>query len=142
MPEELLQWAGEERERQAAFKHNIRVCMAAGCLSTGSDGVKAALQAEVEARGLNGACQVKGVGCLGLCSMGPLIKVDDHYCRHVSPEDASEIMDRLGERPVERLHIPSEMPFFTRQHKIVLENSGLIDPERLDDYIADRKSVV
>jgi hypothetical protein len=29
------------------------------------------------------------------------------------------------------------MPFFTRRHKIVLENSGLIDPERLDDYIAD-----
>jgi bidirectional [NiFe] hydrogenase diaphorase subunit len=136
MPEELLQWAAEEREKQAAFKHNIRVCVAAGCLSTGSDRVKAALQADVEARGLNGTCQVKGVGCLGLCSMGPLIKVDDHFCRHVSPEDASEIMDRLGDRPVERLHIPSEMPFFTRQHKVVLKNSGLIDPERLDDYIA------
>jgi NADH:ubiquinone oxidoreductase subunit F (NADH-binding) len=96
MPEKLLQWAAEEREKQAAFKHNIRVCMAAGCLSTDSGRVKAALQAEVEARGLNGACQVKGVGCLGLCSLGPLIKVDDHYCRHVSPEDASEIMGSGG----------------------------------------------
>ena len=36
-PEELLQLATEEREKQAAFKHNIRVCVAAGCLSTGSD---------------------------------------------------------------------------------------------------------
>ena len=42
-PEELLQLATEEREKQAAFKHNIRVCVAAGCLSTGSDKVKIAL---------------------------------------------------------------------------------------------------
>ncbi|MCX7680710.1 MAG: NAD(P)H-dependent oxidoreductase subunit E, partial [Anaerolineae bacterium] len=135
-PEELLQRAAEEREKQSAFRHNIRVCVAAGCLSAGSDKVKAALQSEVEARGLQNVCQVKGVGCLGLCSVGPLIAVDDQYCRHVAPEDAATIVDRLGDRPADRLLLPAEMPFFARQQKIVLENSGIIDPERLDDYIA------
>ena len=28
------------------------------------------------------------------------------------------------------------MPFFPRQKKIVLENSGVIDPGKLDDYVA------
>ena len=135
-PEELLQLATEEREKQAAFKHNIRVCVAAGCLSTGSDKVKIALQKEVEARGMKGVCQVKGVGCLGLCSVGPLITVDDNYCRNVAPEDAADIIDRLGDAPADRLHIPSSTPFFARQQKIVLENSGVIDPEKLEDYVA------
>ena len=30
----------------------------------------------------------------------------------------------------------TDMPFFARQKKIVLENSGKIDPERIEDYIA------
>jgi bidirectional [NiFe] hydrogenase diaphorase subunit len=29
------------------------------------------------------------------------------------------------------------MPFFKRQQKIVLENCGKIDPERIEDYIAE-----
>jgi bidirectional [NiFe] hydrogenase diaphorase subunit len=135
-PEELLELATEEREKQAAFTHNLRVCVAAGCLSTGSDKVKEALAKEVEARGLKATCQVKGVGCLGLCSVGPLINVDGAYYRNVTPEDAADIIERLGAEPLERLHIPSSMPFFARQQKVVLENSGVIDPERLEEYAA------
>jgi bidirectional [NiFe] hydrogenase diaphorase subunit len=135
-PEELLELAAKEQERQAGFKHNIRVCVAAGCMSTGSDKVKEALQNEVDARGLKDVCQVKGVGCLGLCSTGPLLTVDNVYCSKVKPEDAAEIVDRLGDKPASRLLLPSEMPFFTRQVKIVLENSGLIDPEKIEDYVA------
>jgi bidirectional [NiFe] hydrogenase diaphorase subunit len=135
-PEELLELAAEEQERQAGFKHNIRICVAAGCMSTGSDKLKEVLQNEVDARGMKDVCQVKGVGCLGLCSSGPLMTVDNVYCRRVKPEDAAEIVDRLGDKPPARLLLPSEMPFFTRQFKIVLENSGMIDPEKLEDYVA------
>ncbi len=31
---------------------------------------------------------------------------------------------------------PTDVPFFQRQKKIVLENSGNIDPERIEDYVA------
>ena len=34
---------------------------------------------------------------------------------------------------------PTDTPFFERQKKIVLENSGEIDPERIEDYIAARR---
>ncbi len=48
----------------------------------------------------------------------------------------ADIIDRLGDAPADRLHIPSSTPFFARQQKIVLENSGVIDPEKLEDYVA------
>jgi bidirectional [NiFe] hydrogenase diaphorase subunit len=54
----------------------------------------------------------------------------------VIPEDAPEIVASLGVEPVSRLTLPVDMPFFTRQKKIVLENSGSIDPERIEDYIS------
>ncbi|MBE2223516.1 MAG: NADH-quinone oxidoreductase subunit NuoF, partial [Anaerolineae bacterium] len=41
-----------------------------------------------------------------------------------------------GEKPVERLKLDTNVPFFQRQVKIVLENSGQIDPERIEEYIA------
>jgi bidirectional [NiFe] hydrogenase diaphorase subunit len=37
---------------------------------------------------------------------------------------------------VERLRIPSDMPFFARQHKIVLENAGIVDPDSFKGYVA------
>ena len=50
--------------------------------------------------------------------------------------DAGELLDSLQHDPVERLRCPTDVPFFQRQQKIVLENSGAIDPERIEEYIA------
>ena len=54
----------------------------------------------------------------------------------MTPEDAPGIVDALGSEPVARIQGDLEAPFFTRQKKIVLENCGRIDPERIEDYIA------
>ena len=50
--------------------------------------------------------------------------------------DGAAILDSLEGPPVARLVCPTDVPFFQRQKKIVLENSGVIDPERIEDYIA------
>ena len=50
--------------------------------------------------------------------------------------DSPAILDSLAGEPVSRLICPTDVPFFQRQTKIVLENSGVIDPERIEDYIA------
>ena len=55
----------------------------------------------------------------------------------VQPEDADEMIESLEGPPVERLKLDTAHPFFARQHRIVLENSGRIDPDRLEDYIAN-----
>ena len=137
--EELQEIAKIEKERQEGFQHRINVCVAAGCLSCQSASVKEALEQEVNRRGLDNSCEVKGVGCLGLCTAGPLISVEPAgtYYREVTVSDASEIVEALGGSPVPRLDISGQLPFFQRQQKIVLENCGKIDPERIEDYIAE-----
>jgi bidirectional [NiFe] hydrogenase diaphorase subunit len=136
-PEELERIANEERETAAAYASHVRVCVAASCLSSGSEAVKAALESEVESAGLGGSCRVNGVGCLGLCSAGPLVETSPgRLYRDVTPADAAELVRSLDGGPVERLACATDTPFFQKQVKVVLENSGRIDPERIEDYIA------
>jgi bidirectional [NiFe] hydrogenase diaphorase subunit len=136
-PEELEQIAEEERERQAGFKHKVHVCVAAGCQSCQSDSVKSALEQELSKRDIPGGCQVKGVGCMGLCAEGPLVSTSRNVLyQKVSAQDSSAILDSLEGDPVANLICPTDVPFFQSQKKIVLENSGNIDPERIEDYIA------
>ncbi|MDK9700876.1 MAG: NADH-quinone oxidoreductase subunit NuoF, partial [bacterium] len=97
-----------------------------------------AFKDEVKKRGWEGKCLVKGVGCLGPCAGGPVVLVDSENVAyaHVAIEDVPEILDVLGKGKVERIAIDTESPFFKRQFKIVLENCGKIDPDRIEDYLA------
>jgi len=136
--EELQEISNTEKEARAQHPHHICVCTAAGCLSAGSGEVKKAIEQEVLESGMKNECHVKGVGCMGLCSAGPLITVDNTMYRDVKPDDASDIVRSLEDgKTVKRLECDTKAPFFTRQSKIVLENSGRIDPERIEDYIAE-----
>ncbi|MFZ1081107.1 MAG: NADH-quinone oxidoreductase subunit NuoF [Candidatus Kryptoniota bacterium] len=127
-------------------EYSVNVCVAAGCVSSGSDKVKEAIGREVLEHGLEKKCKVKGVGCLGLCSQGTLVAADllkpsdgaaqsRIIYQQVTPADAKEIVESLGKEPVKRLKCDTESAFFKRQTKIVLENSGLIDPENIEDYL-------
>jgi len=131
-PEELGEITAKQEEAERQFKNRLHVCTAAGCLSSGSDKVKAALEKEVKDRGLEHQCKVKGVGCMGLCAQGPLVSVKPRNVlyQNVTPDDAADIIKSLDAEPVARLECPTDMPFFRRQVKIVLENCGRIDPER------------
>ena len=74
---------------------------------------------------------------MGLCSEGPLVSTGpDNLYQHVSSANAGEILDSLDAPPISRLLCATNVPFFQRQTKIVLENSGVIDPERIEEYIA------
>jgi bidirectional [NiFe] hydrogenase diaphorase subunit len=139
--EEFQQIAEKEHATAEAHTHTMRVCTAAGCLSSQSDQLKKNLESLANENGHKGHCKVKGVGCMGLCSAGPLVSVETKdkepvLYRDVKPEDAGDIIASLDGAPVERLHCPTNVPFFQRQQKIVLENTGTIDPERIEEYIA------
>jgi bidirectional [NiFe] hydrogenase diaphorase subunit len=136
--DELQQLALKEQEAKQRYRCRINVCVATSCIMCGSERVKEAIEEAVKARGLEKEVLVQGVGCLGLCSAGPMIYVEpDGIIYHkVTPEDAPAIVQGLVSTPVERLICPPDLPFFKRQVKIVMENSGTIDPERIEDYIA------
>lgn len=140
--DDLAERAEELRAAQSGIEQEVRVCLAASCQSSGALQVFDALTKGCGDRG--GGCQVKGVGCMGLCSAGPLVAVASPGCdiagsvlyRDVTPVDAAQILDSVGGSPVERLRCPTDQPFFTRQHRIVLENSGVIDPNSFRGYVA------
>ena len=79
---------------------------------------------------------------MGLCAAGPLVEVTSRgqdapvMYQNVTAADTQELVDSLGGPPVERLRCPTDVPFFASQQKIVLENSGVIDPEQINEYIA------
>jgi bidirectional [NiFe] hydrogenase diaphorase subunit len=136
--EEFRKVAEAEQQARQKKTHTLNVCVAAGCHSSQADKVKEALEREIEMRGLKESCAVKGVGCLGLCMAGPLVAVAPQGALYqsVEPRDAADIVESLGQAPLKRLTCATDQPFFARQKKIVLENSGLVDPERIEEYIA------
>ncbi len=137
-PDEIRSKAEEIREANEAIDHHVCVCMAAGCVSAGSDKLLEAFEERVKKDGDDACYQVKGVGCLGLCSAGPLVSVesDGVMYQKVEPKHADALIDSLGKKPIKKLQCDLESPFFKAQKKVVLENSGRINPETIDDYLA------
>jgi bidirectional [NiFe] hydrogenase diaphorase subunit len=126
-------------ERQNRKKTCIRTCVAAGCLSSGSDDVRRSIGIAVETAGLTDQIEVRGVGCLRLCCQGPLVRVDPEGAlyQRVSPADAAAIVESVHS-PVSGLaRVDVSHPFFSRQRSIVLETTGIVDPERIETYIAE-----
>jgi NADP-reducing hydrogenase subunit HndC len=109
------------------------------------------MEDEVARRGLGKEVKVIETGCFGFCSMGPIMVVypeGTFYCR-VKPSDAALIVEEhlVKGRPVERLRYAREkaapgtvemedIQFFKHQKRVALENCGRIDPENIDEYIA------
>jgi bidirectional [NiFe] hydrogenase diaphorase subunit len=137
--EELIAIAQAEQEEQKKFKHRLHICAGTGCVSSNSEQVLKAFEDEVKARGLEGQVLVKQVGCMGLCAAGPIVSVqpDKILYKEVIPEDVPAILDSLDHEPIKEKVLSTDIPFFYRQEKNALENSGMVNPERIEDYIAE-----
>ncbi len=131
------------------YRSTVLVCGGTGCTSSGSAQVMENLKAEIKKHGLDEEVEVVQTGCHGLCALGPIVIVypDATYYAKVQPEDAAEIVAEhlLKGRPVERLVYREEekkelktlndTAFYKKQMRIALRNCGVIDPEKIDEYI-------
>lgn len=140
---ELESIAQRERDRQQAFRCRLLCCASTPCLSSGGAAVQTALEAAVKEGNLNAEVSVYATGCMGPCSRGPVVTVQeqgkpDVLYEHVTPAAARAIVAEhvVAGQPVESHALPADLPFLAKQYKVVLANSGLIDPERLEDYLA------
>jgi bidirectional [NiFe] hydrogenase diaphorase subunit len=104
-------------------------------MSQGADRLRDALEKAAEASGKH--VLVRRTGCMGPCSSGPLVRVDpeDTLYHHVNAGHAEAIVSSLGGAPVPDLQCDLN-EHFDRQVRVVLENAGYIDPEKIDDYIS------
>jgi bidirectional [NiFe] hydrogenase diaphorase subunit len=128
----------KEQELAGRKKHTLRVCLAAGCVSLNAEAVKEALAKAVKDGGLENEVEVRGVGCMKLCCEGPLVAADSaqKLYQKVAPEKAASIVGALEGGKADAAEGDPAHPFFTEQFCIVLENSGVVDPDRIESYIA------
>ncbi|MGD0211000.1 MAG: NADH-quinone oxidoreductase subunit NuoF, partial [Desulfomonilia bacterium] len=133
------------------FRAHILVCGGTGCHATGSGEVHKAIVQELAAKNLSNEVTVVETGCNGFCAAGPIMVMypEGTFYQYVKALDVPEIIEEhiIKGRPVKRLMykeptteapIPHMMdiPFFGKQKLIVLKNRGLIDAEKIDEYIA------
>jgi len=107
-------------------------------MSSHAEWVKAGLDKAVHDAGLGDQVEVRGVGCMRLCCQGPLVGVDPDGILYekVSPEDAPSLVASTQGAATDVGRCDPNQPFFSKQLSIVLANSGKIDPERIESYIA------
>ncbi len=120
--------------------YRIRLCAAAGCLSLRAEAIRENLTAAVDRAGLGDRVQVVTVGCHRLCSRGPLVRVEtptDHVLYElIKPDDADAMVAAIADEARPALaRSDLNQPFFTRQMSVVLENCGVVEPERIESYI-------
>ncbi len=128
----------KDKEIAGRKKIVLRCCLAAGCTSSDSKNVKARLDQAVVAAGLQDQVEVRGVGCMKLCCDGPLVQVDPANTLYikVTADSTPSIIAALSGGKSDLPQGDPQAAFFTKQLSIVLANSGVIDPERIEDYIA------
>ena len=130
----------------------VRVCIGTGCTAKGSLRVLERFrQAAVELGQESVAVEAKCTGCHGFCERGPIVVVDpgNVFYHSVNEEDVPEIWREsvIGGRTVERLLYRDEetdkpattadqIPFYRAQQRIVLAYNGVIDPTRIEEYVA------
>jgi NADH:ubiquinone oxidoreductase subunit F (NADH-binding)/(2Fe-2S) ferredoxin/Fe-S-cluster-containing hydrogenase component 2 len=133
------------------FRANLMLCAGTGCVASGTMKVKEALQQELKKRALDEEIKIVLTGCNGYCAEGPVMSVypEEVFYQKLTVEEIPKLVEEhfLKGRPYEKLMfkepekktaIPlmKEIPFFKHQVLRVLRNKGLIDPEKIEEYIA------
>ncbi len=133
------------------YRSNVLVCGGTGCTSSNSLKIVEKLKEEIAANGLEKEVNVITTGCFGLCALGPIMVVypEGSFYSMVKIEDIPEIVEEhllkgrivtrlLYQETVEEDKIKSlnKTAFYAKQKRVALRNCGVIDPEKIDDYIA------
>ena len=147
--------------KQSEQVPSVLICAGTGCIAGGAMKIYDNIREECEKRGLmvyvglkhdtdeEKSLHVKMSGCHGFCEMGPLVHIEPMGIMyiHVKPEDCREIIEKtvLGGEVIDRLvyHLDGvayprqeDIPFYKKQHRVVLENCGRSDAEDIEEYIA------
>jgi len=133
------------------YRTHLMLCAGTGCVSNNSFKVKEALEKEIKKHSLEDEILVVMTGCNGFCAVGPImiVKPDGIFYQNLTEKDIPYLVEEhfLKGRPVQKLMyyppkekevIPKMMDigFFAHQTLVALKNRGLIDPEKIDEYIA------
>ena len=132
-------------------RNHVLISIDAGTIMAGARAVEKALVDEIAKQGLSDEIAVLETGSVGAIGKGVIIVVypEGVYYANVTPQDVPQLVEEhlLKGRPLKRL-ILSDIPkqaiikrektgLLKEQPRIVLRNSGVINPENIDEYIAE-----
>ena len=133
------------------YRSHVLVCGGTGCTSSGSQHIIDTLNEEIKKNGLDTEVQVVKTGCFGLCALGPIMIIypEGTFYSMVKAEDIPEIVSEhlLKGRIVSRLVYQetvtedgikslNDTDFYKKQKRVALRNCGVINPEKIEEYIA------
>ncbi|MFZ5974645.1 MAG: NADH-ubiquinone oxidoreductase-F iron-sulfur binding region domain-containing protein [Bacillota bacterium] len=134
------------------YRSHVLVCHGTGCTSSDSPGIKQRFEEVIAQKGLDKEVQVVMTGCFGLCAMGPVVIIypEGSFYSRVTVGDVDEIVEEhlVKGRIVTRLLYSESIgeddtiksldnvEFYKKQKRVALRNCGVIDPEKIEEYIA------
>lgn len=141
------------RKAKGEGKHVISVCSSSGCHASSSEEVYKAFKEAIALHHCEDKVILDISGCFGFCEKGPIVKIfpEGTFYIQVKPEDAEGILVNLleGKPPLEEhLYVnpatgrtiskQDDIPFYKKQKRIALRDSGVINPLNLEEYIANK----
>ncbi|MBQ6708016.1 MAG: NADH-quinone oxidoreductase subunit F, partial [Clostridia bacterium] len=94
----------------------------------------------------NPSCELTITGCIGMCFVEPIVDIYDDEGKlkrlvRVKDSDAEKIVEAVEKKDlsiVDYLEISDDdNSFLTQQTRVALRHCGVINPEKIEDYIAD-----
>lgn len=140
-----------EEELQLGEKKLISLCSGSGCGAYGTAKVHEVLVKELARHSIQDEVEIKLTGCHGFCEKGPIMVLhpEGTFYAQVKEEHIPEIVEKTirgGElidsllfkdpRTKKRIIHEQDIPFYKLQQRIIFGNNGIIDPTRIEDYIA------
>ena len=143
---------------QEAFKGpdhpSITICGGTGCRVLGSEKLSEAFREEFNRQNIQATLDfdIKTTGCHGFCEQGPLVVIRPSgiMYAHVAAKDVPEIVERtiIGGEIIDHLlymdpqsgvkiEHEQDVPFYQFQQRVILDLNGLIDPQKIEEYIAE-----
>jgi len=126
----------------------VSICMT-GCRALGAEEVYDEFRKQVKKQKLQDRIEVVETGCQGLCARAPVMTIDPpgiFYGRvtvDIVPDIISntvlkgEVINKLCYAEAgKKIPYLKDIPFYSKQKKIVLRNCGIIDPKNIEQYIA------
>jgi NADH:ubiquinone oxidoreductase subunit F (NADH-binding)/(2Fe-2S) ferredoxin len=129
----------------------VLICGGTGCHASESDKILKKFQAMIKEKGLSDKVQATMAGCFGFCEKGPIVKIfpEGVFYVNVKMSDVEDIVEQhlmdgkkvsrlLYEDPAtkEKKITSDDISFYKLQKRVALRNCGLINPEKIEEYIA------
>ena len=110
-------------------------------VATGAKKTAAEFEKQLAEKNLNAVVDI--TGCVGTCYLEPIVDVYDdngkmtRYVK-VQPDKVAEIVDNhiaKGEAVADMAIAAEDQEFIEKQKRVVLRNCGIINPEKIEEYI-------